>query len=437
MSDWKSGGDYGQPSDGGFKGDSFPASDGGMGGDGFQEVTQKSWFERIKQALVGVIIGLILIPGSSYLLFWNEGRAVTTARSLTEGAGLVQRVTPDRVDPAREGRLVHLTGPIRVQGELRDGVFPVVVRDAVRLVRTVEMYQWRENRRSETRTRTGGGQETVTTYSYERVWSSTAYNSSNFRQSQGHENPRMPYNSATQTAPEATIGAFRLTQEQLRSFGRPDRLPLSQDDPALRRGNAQVVDGVLYLANDPGNPRIGDIRVTFSVVRADQASVIGQQVGNGFGPYQTRAGDRLLMMVDEARAPEAMFQAAQDSNRILTWVLRVVGLLLMAIGFSMIMAPLGVLADVVPIFGSIVRMGTGFIAFALTFVLGPLVIAIAWFWFRPVVAAIVMAVGIAVAFGISALARRRAQARAARQPTMPPPPYPPQGPWQPMQGWGR
>jgi hypothetical protein len=41
-------------------------------------------------------------------------------------------------------------------------------------------------------------------------------------------------------------------------------------------------------------------------------------------------------------------------------------------------------------------------------------IAIAWFWYRPLVSIIVIAVGITVAFSLKILARRKAA--AARQP---------------------
>ena len=439
MSDWKSDGSWSGPSDGGFKtmsGDTDQTINQ-YGGDGATEVTHRSWFDRIKSALVGVLVGIVLIPGSSWLLFWNEGRAVTTARSLTEGAGLVLSVPADRADPANEGRLVYVTGAVRAPGTLADPTFGFVrAQDALRLIRSGEMYQWRENRRSETRNRMGGGQETVTTYSYEQVWSSTLYNSGNFRQA-GHNNPSsMAHRSNTLVAQNATLGAFRLTPEQLGGFGRPLAIALDANTQAIKANNATVRENVLYLGASPDQPRIGDLRITFTYVPAGEASVIGQQTGQGFSAFQTRAGDRIFMVEQGTVPSQQMFRHAEEGNRILTWILRAVGLLVMAIGFAMIMAPLGVLADVVPIFGDIVRFGTGLIGLALTFVIGPLVMAVAWFWYRPIVAAIVMAIGIAIAFGISLLARNRAARRAAVPSFRPPmPPMPP--PQQPMQGWGR
>jgi hypothetical protein len=57
-------------------------------GDTFTEVTSRSWISRIGQSIVGVLIGLVMVIASIVVLFWNERRAIQTARSLAEGAGL-------------------------------------------------------------------------------------------------------------------------------------------------------------------------------------------------------------------------------------------------------------------------------------------------------------------------------------------------------------
>src|SRR4051812_38191974 len=85
-----------------------PPSDGaeqaGDVSDSFTEVTSKSWLERLMDAVVGVLIGLVLVLATVVGLFWNEGRALRTERSLTEGAGLVVDADPSRVEPANDGR---------------------------------------------------------------------------------------------------------------------------------------------------------------------------------------------------------------------------------------------------------------------------------------------------------------------------------------------
>lgn len=64
----------------------------------YTETTTTSWFTRIKNALTGIVIGIILILVSIYFLFWNEGRAIQTYRALAEGAGLVVSVDSTGID---------------------------------------------------------------------------------------------------------------------------------------------------------------------------------------------------------------------------------------------------------------------------------------------------------------------------------------------------
>jgi hypothetical protein len=71
--------------------------------DTFSVTTRTSWFSRIGSSIVGVPIGLLMLIAACVGLFWNEGRAVQTARSLAEGKGLVISVDPATVDAANEG----------------------------------------------------------------------------------------------------------------------------------------------------------------------------------------------------------------------------------------------------------------------------------------------------------------------------------------------
>ena len=141
-----------------------------------------------------------------------------TARSLTEGAGAVKSVAADAVEPANEGALVHVTSAVVTDAPVADPEFDVEAQ-AVKLIRTVEMYQWKEDEKSETRKKLGGGTETVTTYTYDTAWSSDLEDSSQFQETAGHENPgSMPYDSTTTVADPVHLGAFVLSPTFLRSF---------------------------------------------------------------------------------------------------------------------------------------------------------------------------------------------------------------------------
>ena len=76
----------------------------------FTEITRVGYGRRLINSIVGAGFGLLLFAGSILLLFWNEGRAVKTARGLEEGAASVISVAAGPVDPAHEGKLVHFSG---------------------------------------------------------------------------------------------------------------------------------------------------------------------------------------------------------------------------------------------------------------------------------------------------------------------------------------
>jgi hypothetical protein len=110
-----------------------------------------------------------------------------------------------------------------------------------------------------------------------------------------------------------------------------------------------------------------------------------------------------------------MFTAAQRENRIFTWILRLAGVVAMFIGFMLILNPLVVVADVVPFIGSILSAGAGIVSLVLTAIVAPVVIAVAWFFYRPLVSAAVLAIGLALAYGFKRWASQRAAAKKAAQ----------------------
>lgn len=365
-----------------------------MSNDSYTEVTNQSWFGRIGGAIKGILVGLILFIAAFPLLFWNEGRSVKRYKTLKEGGGAVISVSAETVDTNNEGKLVHMTGTAVTEQTLTDPVFGISA-NALKLKRTVEMYQWEENSKSETKKKVGGGTETVTTYSYSKKWASRAINSGNFKRPDGHQNPgTMPYEEWTEYASPVTVGAFTLSPSLLGKVGRYQGLPVPADEPLPTEleEKASVSDSGYYIGNDPASPQIGDVRIRFQVVNPTEISLMAKQVGNTFEPYKTSVGGNIELLRDGVFTAEAMIEKAQQSNRILTWVLRLVGFLMMMIGLNMIFKPLSVVADVLPFLGSIVGAGTGIIAFLIALILSLVTIAIAWIFYRPLLAIGIIAV---------------------------------------------
>ena len=212
--------------------DTGPASgdewnDGGNN-DSFTETTHKSWFERIMESLKAILFGFVFVIGACSLMFWNEGNSAKESAALSEGAGLVTAVSTERVESGNEGKLVHIAGETKAANPARDADLGVA-GNGLKLSRKVEMYQWKEERKSEKRQKLGGGEETVTTYSYQRVWSDQPINSSSFRDSANRRNPAMPnLRSRSYAAEGVTLGGFRL-DERILTRSAPSDGKRSQD----------------------------------------------------------------------------------------------------------------------------------------------------------------------------------------------------------------
>ncbi len=364
----------------------------------FTEVTNQSWFSRIRGAFKGILMGLVLFVVAFPLLFLNEGRAVKTYKTLKEGGKTVITVASGSVDAANEGKLVHVTGLADTETTLTDPVFGVSEK-ALKLKRTVEMYQWNEKSKSTTKKKLGGGTETTKEYSYSQEWSDKLISTADFKLPSGHENPpSMPYRSSEQVVDSASLDAFSLPPSLVAKINNAEALGINSETilPEAIQDTAQVFDGGFYFGTNSASPRVGDVRVMFDVVRPSHVSVIAKQTGNTFAPYVAKASGTIELLQVGVHTADDMIQAAQASNRMLTWIVRLVGFLLMMGGLNLVFKPLSVVADILPIAGTIIGAGTGLVAFLLAAAGSLVTIAIAWVVYRPLVGIILLIIAVGV-----------------------------------------
>jgi len=108
---------------------------------------------------------------------------------------------------------------------------------------------------------------------------------------------------------------------------------------------------------------------------------------------------------------DVMFKSAEQANTVMTWILRLVGFLVMLFGMVMLLRPVRVLADVVPFMGTLVGMGLGLVAFAVAAPLTLMTIAVAWVAHRPVLG--ITLIALALGLGGWLIARGMQKRRAA------------------------
>jgi len=79
------------------------------------------------------------------------------------------------------------------------------------------------------------------------------------------------------------------------------------------------------------------------------------------------------------------FDSEISSNSTITWLLRTLGIIGLAVGIYWIFAPVIALLSVVKILADIVGFAIGLCAFLIAVALGFIVIAISWVFYRPII----------------------------------------------------
>ena len=345
---------------------------------------------------------------------------------LEEAQGVTVHVeNVSQPDPSLDGKLIHATDFTHTDDSLSDATFGIGAV-AVRLERTVQYYQWVEDAKTETRDKIGGGQEEVTTYTYSRKWVGSPVNSQEFKDADYRQKNFVVMNLEDECylAENVTFGAYRLPENlissisgtvpmeldfskgQLKQWDRDVRMcfeskakaepdssavPDNVPDDTADAGYVHVNGNVLYFGKNPNEPQIGDMSITFTKVLPGEASVIAQVNGDRLQSYVAKNGKTFSALISGAASLEEMYKSEHRSNKFLTWLLRLAGLLLVTGGLKGIFGILTTLLKVLPLLSDIVGLGVGLVCNVLGLVWSLLIVALSWLFYRPVIAAVLLA----------------------------------------------
>lgn len=415
----------------------------------YTETRTVSYGSRLGNSIKGIGSGFVMLLIGTILLWWNEGNYVKTEKMLDEAQGScvhVEDVT--KVDPEFEGQLIHAIAPTSTKDSLSDPMFKVGAV-CVKLSRDVEYYQWVEEKHEEHKDKVGGGEEIITTYTYSQKWSSSPVSSGSFKEA-GHTNTvkLSGIEDADEQAENVKFGGYNLPSfliSQISGFKDLDiNLPAEQVAELSRRAGGSSVllnaaaaqaendstatsevlaetdmihqqGNVLYIGRNSGSPEIGDMRITFKYVTAPKAaSVIAKTQNDTFAKFVAKNGKTLSVLSVGTHSMEEMFQTERDNNSLMTWVLRIIGVLLIIGGFKSIFSILYTLFKVLPFLADIVELGVGLVAGILGFAWSLIIIALAWLWYRPLIGCAILAiVGGLIAYGVMRGKKVKAEKLAA------------------------
>ena len=387
----------------------------------YTETTTTSYGQRLAGSAKGMIGGLLVFIIGTGLLWWNEGRTVRTAKAIGDAASHVESVADvSKVDASLNGKLIHASAFADTKDTLTDDLFGVR-EQAIKLDRKVEYYQWVEHSQRKKRDKVGGGEETITTYTYEQEWVKKPVNSSNFKESRYRNANRVlsQVEERNEMAQHVTFGAYtlpesfvasisgsepvevRMTEEQ--RFTWNERLHMLRPKVNTETSLVHTSANTVYLGLSPNSPQIGDVRVTFTKVPPADISLIAQVDGSTFKAYRAKNGQSFSRVQMGTVSADEMIEQARSENNMLTWVLRLVGVLLIVIGLKGMFGLLPMLFKVLPFLGSIVDAGVGLVSWIFGLAWSLIIIAIAWLVFRPIIGISLLVLAIA---GIVFLKRR-------------------------------
>lgn len=419
----------------------------------FTEVTRTGYFSRLSKSFGGIILGIILFFGSFVVLFNNEGSIDYSeiAKTAVEVSS-----TKDVTDAALKDKLLVTSGALTTT-ETPSAKY-IKPANYLALSANVEMYAWEEDAKSSTDSEVGGSEKTTTTYTYKKNWTTDPEDSSRFRIPEGHTNSTLPFESTSAQAESATLGVFNV---DMRSLTLPSlqKLTLNAENTDLPEGaklmatssvpvvqtmqttqqgtqqttqqtTEQVVvktentpqlsgDNFIYLSKNAGStydqPQVGDIRISYTYLpNKSNVSLFGKLTDKTFGPYVDKNNTRFYQAFSGTK--EDAIISLHQSYETSKWIMRFLGFIMMWVGLGMILGPLSVLVDVLPLLGSLSKSIVGFVTFIVALVLSTVTILISIVFHN--VVALVLAVLIIGGITFTILNSKKATATTA-------PPSPP------------
>ena len=394
----------------------------------FTETRTTGYGSRLGNSCMAIPMGIILFLVATALLWWNEGRAVHRAQDIKQVAKTAQSIGDiSNANASLDGQLIHTTGTASTEDILSDDLFGIKT-NALAIVRSAEYYQWKENEKHETKDKLGGKQEEIITYTYERDWTADPINSSRFKDPdyQGVNNVIWEIEDMRVIASNVSFGTYTLPELFIsdivsKQSDNVSPLMISADNPALKQLNenvmkalgenvrpeaAQVKDSLayvhvfgnqVYIGFNPSNPSIGDIRLTFEQLAPScNISLIAVPTNGTFTTFQAKHDANEYELRVGTWTLDQMIKQANDENATLTWILRILGVIVVIAALKMIFGILVTILKLVPFLASIMNLGVSLVCGVLGFVWSLIVIAIAWIFYRPLlgIALLVIAAGL-------------------------------------------
>ncbi len=360
-------------------------------------VTKTSYGQNLGNSIKGMLFGVVLFLLSFYL-FWRWAGVP----DLGKIAGKAVEVNAAETSSVEGEQFIALTGQVTTPQMLGDSSY-IKPGKYITISRSTEIYAWVKRVESESKENVGGSTTTVKTTYYDKQWVSSpqqdlsAEDPADKRAAEAKWNERIVnptgkrIQDASDRVSELYIGKWSVKQD----MPLPGGESLALSDEVVLEGN-DVQENFIYV-NDGGgslsSPKIGDIRISFSVLKNDfEGTAFAKAKGSTLTTYsETQAlKDEATFYAIKKGDKEAGVKAYQieaRTKKLLWWF---GGLLAMFIGLQLIVAPLSTVLKVLPFLQTLSKGLLGIVTFAVSLGLSLVVTLLFGVMRNPVMIAVVV-----------------------------------------------
>jgi len=304
---------------------------------------------RLVKSLGSIVIGIVVFVLSFVVLFNTEGR--TDYSKVAKKAVSAAEATTDK-------DFAYATGDLTTGGLLGDDLY-LNEGDYVAINRDVEVYSWVEKVEED--------ENDVRYYVYETEWADEPADSETFNERRGHDNYPKEIQNLNKVAAVGMVGEYEIDLDKARL---PGYTALKPNDENVYLDMDSEISGE-YIFNGYGtlqDPEIGDMRIKYSVVPVgDKATIFGRPDGSSLDPHHGEDEKGLYRIFwgtnDDAESVlKAEYKAAG-------WTWRAIGFFMMWIGLMLILKPVSVAMEVIPLLGQLGKSALAAVTFLIALIL--------------------------------------------------------------------
>ena len=338
----------------------------------YTETTTTSYGSRILNSIKWIIFWFLMFIASFFILWINEWSV-----DMSKIAKTSIQIDNSKVNPENNEKLVSITWKIKSNEKLWDEPY-LKKWDYIIISRKVEMYSWAEDKHTETEKNLWWSETTTTKYDYYKEWTEFPEDSTSFKVTEGHYNPPKKINSTTKRVSNIQIWVFNANTSNL-DLNTKTKLDINNTNTNLKTTwtwATQIINWYIFEWSwSMEQPKIWDIRISYNVLKQwEKVTLMWSQNNNEIESFYDKDWNKLFRVFYGTRADAIKTLRTEYLTKL--WILRWVWFLLMFFWLMLLLEPISVLLDVLPIAGTISRTILWIAAFLIALILSILTILI-------------------------------------------------------------